>query len=605
MTKSKKQNIRLIFDFMKGYRLLYFIAIVAIFFSSIIFNSIPWFIMIIIDSVIGTKAFALPQFAQAMIASIGGREWISSNIWFCGLFLIFLSALNGLFLYIKGHLIAEVSERVGKKLRDRLFRHILNVPYEFHVRQNAGDIIQRCSSDVENFQNFISGQLIEMANSLLNVSTILMIMILVNPLLAGIGVLLLPFVFLLTYLSFKKMEVIWKRYEEAEGKLMTTIQENIAGVRVVKAFGAQAFEVKRFEESNSNFRQALLSLNKPMAIFWSTSDLITLSQYAIILVTGISFAIQGWITVGTFISFLTYSFMLFWPIRHLAQLFVNMGQTFVAAERISEILQHPVETDEKDSIQPEIEGEIVFENVSLIYAGSRTPVLQNLNFTIKKGQTIAILGSTGSGKSSIVHLLLRFYDYEGSIKIDGKELRNIDRKWIREKISVVLQEPFLFNKSIKQNIQFGNINASDDRIHSSSMITSIHESIESFEHRYDTVLGERGMTLSGGQRQRIAIARTLLRDSSVLIFDDSLSAVDMETDAIIRGELKKHRKNVTKIYISHRITTLSNADLILVLEDGKITQQGTHQTLIAQEGLYRRVCNLQGISSEEVGQIVQ
>ena len=597
---KEKSNIKLALSFMRGFRSLYFIALGAMIVSAFILNAIPWFIMQIIDSVIGTKAFALPDFAVTIINGIGGRVWLSQNLWFCGLFLVFLSAINGLLFFTKGYLITTVSESVGKKLRDRLYRHILNVPYEFYVSQNAGDIIQRCSSDVENFQTFISNQLIEMTNSILNLFAILVIMFLVNPMLAGLSVFLLPVMFFVTFFSFKRMASIWKAYEEAEGRMLTAIQENISGVRVVKAFGAQGFEVKRFEEANSSFAKALIRINKPMAVFWSASDLVTLSQYAVILIAGIFFAINGWITVGVFVSFLTYSFMLFWPVRHLAQLFVNMGQTAVATKRISEILEYPEEVDEPGSSQPDIQGAIEFENVSLYYEGSQSPVLHNLSFKIEKGQTIGVLGATGSGKSSIAHLLLRFHDYEGSIKIDGHELTGIDRKWIRQKISVVLQEAFLFNKSIKDNILFGDQEATDEKIHATSRITAIHESIEAFEHRYETILGERGITLSGGQRQRIAIARTLLRDSSILVFDDSLSAVDMQTDSIIREELKKHRREITKIFISHRITTLSNADVILVLEDGKITQKGTHQELLSQEGLYRRVCELQGIEIGEV-----
>jgi len=600
MNKNIRKNIGFILEFMKGYRLLYLFALVSMFFSALIFNTIPWLIMQFIDSVIGTKPFAMPDFVVNFINSIGGRAWLVQNLWVCGLIIVLFAAINGLLFYFKGYLIAFVCENIGKKLRDRLYNHILKVPYAFHVNKNAGDIIQRCSSDVENFQNFISGQLIEFANSFLNIITIFLIMFLINPVMAGLSIILIPVVFILTIVSFIKMSPIWKRFEEAEAKMITTLQENIAGVRVVKAFGAQNFEIERFEESNDNFRRALLNINKPMAIFWSLSDLITLSQYAIILISGTLFAINGTISVGTFVSFLGYAILLFWPVRHMAQMLVNMGQSLIAAERIAEILNTPVETDSPDSLCPEILGAIEFDNVSLMYEGSQNPVLKNLSFKIEKGQTIGILGSTGSGKSSIVHLLLRFYDYEGSIKIDGNELRDIDRKWLREKISVVLQEPFLFNKTIKENILFGNQMASEEKLHSSSRITAIHDSIESFEHSYDTILGERGVTLSGGQRQRIAMARTLLRDSSILIFDDSLSAVDTETDSIIREELKKHRKDITKIYISHRITTLSNADIILVLEEGKITQKGSHSELLAEEGLYQRVCTLQGILDEEV-----
>ncbi|MEI6132909.1 MAG: ABC transporter ATP-binding protein [Bacillota bacterium] len=604
MSKDSTNNIKLALSFMKGYRLLYLLALAIMLTSAALFNAIPWFIMLIIDSVIGTKPFAVPQFLSVFIEGIGGRPWLSQNIWACGLFLVLISVVNGLLIFSKGFLITKVSESVGKKLRDRLFQHILNVRYEFFVTENAGDIIQRCSSDVENFQNFISGQLIELTNSILNVTAILTIMFLVNSLLAGISTILLPVMFFLTLISFKKMAPIWKAFEEAEAKMITAAQENISGVRVVKAFGAQGFEVKCFEESNSEFAKSLLRINKPMAIFWSVSDLVSLSQYCVLVIAGIIFAINSWITVGVFVSFLTYSFMLFWPVRHIAQLFVNMGQTAVATKRISEIFSHPLETDEPISTRPEINGAIEFKNVTLYYEGSEKPVLSNLTFKIEKGQTVGVLGATGSGKSSIANLLLRFHDYEGSITIDGTELKNIDRKWIRQKISVVLQEAFLFNKTIKENILFGDYFASDEKITASTKITAIHDSIESFENRYETILGERGVTLSGGQRQRLAIARTLLRDSSILVFDDSLSAVDMQTDAVIREELKKHRKDITKIFISHRITTLSNADLILVLEDGQISQKGTHAELLSQDGLYRRVCILQGLIEEGVAENV-
>ena len=344
-----------------------------------------------------------------------------------------------------------------------------------------------------------------------------------------------------------------------------------------------------------------------MALYWSLSDLLAMLQIGIVVVLGVYYTATGSITLGTFLVFNSYVNMLLWPIRQMGRILTDMGKTLVSVGRIQEILDVPSESQDPDCGKPPIAGDIVFRNVSFEYEEGH-PVLKDLSFEVKKGETVAILGPTGSGKSSLVHLLQRLYDYkDGSVTIGGVELRKIDKKWLRQKVGIVLQEPFLFSRTIKENIGIAKRNVSEMEIIEASRIASVHKVIEEFDNGYETFVGEKGVTLSGGQKQRVAIARTLIQDSDILIFDDSLSAVDTETDAAIRKELKKRSKNVTTFIISHRIATLSEADRILVLDDGRLIQSGTHEELIHHPGLYQRIWSIQNSLEKDLqdnGQLV-
>ncbi|NMC58406.1 MAG: ABC transporter ATP-binding protein [Candidatus Methanofastidiosa archaeon] len=322
-------------------------------------------------------------------------------------------------------------------------------------------------------------------------------------------------------------------------------------------------------------------------------------QIGIVLVAGIYFTVHGQITLGMLVAFNTYVSRLIWPVRQLGRILSDMGKMTVSLKRVSQILEEKEEKEVGEGLKPEIKGELSFENVSFEYE-ENSPVLNNISFKVNKGETVAIVGPTGSGKSSLIHLLLRLYDYRsGSIKVDGVELKDISRKWIRSKVGIVLQEPFLYSRTIKDNIKMAKLDASDNEIVRATSMAAVHDVIKSFENGYDTVVGEKGVTLSGGQRQRVAIARTLIKNLPILIFDDSLSAVDAETDKIIRGELEKRSKGVTTFIISHRISTVMDADKIVVLNHGEIEAIGKHEELIRKDGVYKRIWQIQNSKEEE------
>jgi len=383
--------------------------------------------------------------------------------------------------------------------------------------------------------------------------------------------------------------------------MSAVLQENLSGVRVVRAFGQQECEVEKFDEANNGFRKQAKHLNDLLAIYWGGGDLLSMLQSMITLLVCVYFASIGEITVGTLIVFTNYIGMLLWPIRQLGRTLSGAGKAMVAMERVLDILDQPAEPEEPDALKPDLNGDIVFDHVSFAYPDDGVPVLHDVSFTIPAGKTAAILGGTGSGKSTMVYLLQRLYEPTGGrITIGGVDIQKIDRAHLRRHVGLILQEPFLYSKTIRENVGIALREPGMDAIGHAADVASASSFIAKADKGYDTLVGERGVTLSGGQKQRIAIARTLMKDNDVLIFDDSLSAVDTETDAQIRDALSHEKKGSTTLIISHRVTTLSQADMILVLEDGRITQQGTHAELCAQPGLYQRINNIQSALEEEL-----
>ncbi|WP_242850873.1 ABC transporter ATP-binding protein [Clostridium algidicarnis] len=577
----------------KGNRLLYVAAIASIAISTFIAMLEPMVIKTTIDSIIGNTPLNASPFIEKIIEFFGGKGVLSRNLWICSLFLITLTVIRGVFLFLRGKLAAKAAENIAKNIRVKLYDHIQNLPYGYHVNSESGDLIQRCTSDVDTIRRFFAVQLVDIGRAVFIVTFALIMMLSLNKKMTVIAMVIVPFIFIFSYVFFKKIKHNFEKADAQEGVLTSVLQENLSGVRVVKAFGRQSFEIEKYEKQNRKYRDLNFNLVKLLSNYWSISDLLCMTQIGLVLIAGIYYANKGEISLGTLVVFNTYEGMLLWPVRQLGRILSDMGKMTVSLKRITNILETPVEQEYGKALKPDIKGEVTFENVSFKY-DKDTKILENLSFSVKKGETIAIVGPTGSGKSSLVHLLLRLYDYDsGSIKIDGIELKDIERKWVRNNIGIVLQEPFLYARTIKENIMISKLDSSDREIESAATSAAVHEVISSFEKGYDTVVGEKGVTLSGGQRQRVAIARTLIKNMPILIFDDSLSAVDAETDRVIREELKKKSKDNTTFIISHRISTVMDADKIIVLNQGKIEDMGNHKELISKDGIYKRIWDIQ------------
>ncbi|MGB3926578.1 MAG: ABC transporter ATP-binding protein [Caldicoprobacterales bacterium] len=589
-----------LWQIMKGNRMRYIGAIISMILSAVLSLLPPLVIAFTVDSIIGDKPLTASPVVISVIEKLGGKSVLAQNLWICGLALVILNMLNGFFQFTRGKLSAQAAEGIAKKLRDNLFDHLQNWPYDQHVKAETGDLVQRCTSDVETVRRFLAMQLVEVGRAIVMLAVSLILMFSLNVKLTWVSMASVPFIFLFAAIFFSKVRDAFRKADEAEGRLTTVLQENLTGIRVVRAFGRQAFEVDKFDEKNVEYTNLWYRLNWLMALYWSSSDLLIMAQIGTVLVLGVYWAVIGELTLGTLLAFMSYEGMLLWPVRQLGRILTDMGRTQVSLSRIKEIIDAPLEDMNEDGLTPPMDRDIEFKNVYFEYDEGR-PVLKDVSFKVKAGQTVAILGSTGSGKSSLVHLLQGLYDYQkGSITIGGVELKDINKKWLRRHIGIVLQEPFLFSKTIKENIALARKDATDKEIYRAARVAALHDVIKEFEDGYDTVVGERGVTLSGGQKQRVAIARTLILNSSILIFDDSLSAVDTETDNAIRSALNELSKDVTTFIISHRITTISQADLILVMEDGSIVQSGTHEELLAQEGMYKRIWSIQSALEEEM-----
>jgi len=590
-------NIKLLWRYMKGNRMLYTGSIVSIALATFFSIINPLIIKITIDSIIGGKEVELPSWmnylgVKVFKSIIDYGDEILHQILIAALLLIGLTVLRGLFLYLKGKWSAEAAESFASKMRDRLYDHIQHLPYEYHIKVQTGDLIQRCTSDIDQVRRFLAVQFVEIGRAVFILLMVSSVMFSLHFKLALVSMAVVPIIFAFSFFFYREVKKSFKDADEAEGRLSTTLQENLTGVRVVRAFARENYEIEKFDKKSQEYRDLTYRVLYLLAWFWSLSDLLSMFQIGAVLILGVYWASIGGISLGTLVVFTSYEGMMLWPVRQMGRILTDLGKTLVSLKRIQEVLDEESEKNET-GLKPEIKGNIKFENVYFEYEKGR-PVLKDVSFEVKEGQTVAILGPTGAGKSSLVHLLARLYEYQkGSIKINGVELKEIDKKWLRSNIGLVLQEPFLFARSIKENISLAKNDARDTEIFEAANNAAIHDVITGFENGYNTLVGEKGVSLSGGQKQRVAIARTLIRNCPILIFDDSLSAVDTETDAAIRKALKEESKNATTIIISHRINTLAEADLIIVLEDGQVVQTGTHQELVNTEGLYRRVWKIQ------------
>lgn len=562
----------------------------------------PMVIGFTVDYVIGSAESPLPARVMEWIEGLGGRDFLRNNLYLCALAIVAFTSVTGLGAFLRRYLITISTEGMTKKLRDDLYWQLQNVPYDYYKHVSTGDLVQRCTSDVDTIRRFVSLQLLEVMRALVMVVMAAWVLFSLDVSLAAISLSIMPLLALSSFVYFKKVRKYYTDTDEAEGAMSAAIQENLTGVRVVRAFGQQQSEVERFTARNRDHRDKMYKLIKLNSYFWGASDAFAFLQIGLSLVVGVYFAVTRGMTLGTLWIFFSYTRMLVWPLRNIGRVLADMGKASVALDRITEIFSHPLEEEPGQAYEPEIRGHIEFKDVCFGY-DEYDDVLKGISFSAKPGQTVAILGSTGSGKTSLVQLLQRLYPVTaGEIIIDGVNINDISRGHLRKNIGIVLQEPFLYSRTIRENIRIASPHSPEEEVHDFARVAAIHDVIQGFEKGYDTMVGERGTTLSGGQRQRVAIARMLMQQAPILIFDDSLSAVDTETDAAIRAALRVRREKTATFIISHRIVTLCEADNILVLEQGRLVQQGTHAELLEQDGLYRRIAEIQNMLEDELNQ---
>lgn len=574
-----KRKIQLILRYFKGAK-KYFLAAVIASLITTVFNALtPQIFRFTIDSVLEGSDY----------------PYLAEHLWIMALILVGVALFSGAAMYVSRYHTAKAGENFAKNMRDALFAHVQKLPMKWHDKHQTGDIIQRCTSDVEVIRNFVVTQLLEVFRTVFLVVVSFSIMVSMNVKLSFVVLLFVPLVVAYSGIFYRLIARRFTDADEAEGALSTVVQENATGVRVVRAFGREKFEMERFREKNDIFANLWIRLGTLSGLYWGVGDLITGLQVVTIIVLGTVEAVQGTITVGEFIAFASYNTTLVWPIRGLGRILSDMSKAGVSFERVDYIIRASEEAYQEENREENRSFDIRFSHVNFAYEDGH-PVLSNLDFSIPQGSTLGILGGTGSGKSTLVQLLNRLYELQegqGEITLGGKSIREIPLEWLRNNIGIVLQEPFLYSRTIKENIAASVPDATMEEIRQAAKIACVDDTIMSFPDGYDTLVGERGVTLSGGQRQRVAIARMLLQKAPIMIFDDSLSAVDSQTDAKIRKALSESCKNATVILISHRITTLMGADQILVLNQGKIQEQGTHEELISRDGIYRQVYEIQ------------
>lgn len=557
----------------------------------------PQIVRVTVDSVLGSEPFDLPPFLADLLNRLGGAEILREKLWMIGIVIVGIAVFGFAFFYGSRVFNTKAAETLVKTMRDKVFRHLLALPDDWYGKNRTGDIIQRCTSDINMVKDFLSEQLVSVFRIVVMLALSLFFMFSLHVGLTLIALAGVPVLLTTSLIFHKKVSPEFEICDENEGKLSAIVQENLTGVRVVRAFGREVYEKEKFDNQNRYYMGLWDRVNKMFCRYWSVADLIANLQIMLLVVFGAVFAIRGELSAGAYIAFLSYNGYLTWPIRQLGRVISEMSKAGVSLRRIEGILNAAPERDEDgaERVTTDYRGDIAFDRVSFSFDG-KTPVLEDVSFTVPAGSTVGILGGTGSGKSTLVRLLDRLYplpEGSGTISVGGIDIRRLRAAELRSNIGFVLQEPYLFSRTIGENLRLAKQTASDAELRAAAHIACLDSAVESFPSGYDTFVGERGVTLSGGQKQRAAIARTLVQDTPILIFDDSLSAVDTETDATIRARLAGREGRATTLLISHRTATLMHTDRIVVLDRGRVAEIGTHEELLAKNGIYRRIYDIQ------------
>lgn len=606
------ENLKRLFGILGKWKGYYILSGVLLILSTLIRMLEPKVLQITVDKLvlfmqgangnIKVSGDSISKYLFDLLPKMTENNIVNVLLTIAGIFLIF-SFFRAGFWFISSSITASSTENAIKKLKDDLFSHIQVLPMAYHSQISTGQLIQRCTGDVETIRKFASMQVVEALRMTVLFIGAFIMMLYINVPFAFISIALCPLIIIGAFIFFKKEMYIWDEHEKRQDKLAVTVQENLSGIRVVKAFAKEKFEIEKFTEQNEDKRQWGFKLLKLHSYFWPYSDIVMYTQLAVCIFMGGYYALNGIISVGELTAFYTYSMFVIWPLRRLGQLVSEMGMTSVAIERIYSILGSIREEDKGEIKESEkLKGEIVFENVTFKYDNHEKSALENISFSAKPGEKIALLGPTGAGKTTIISLLVRFFDIQkGKILLDGKDIKSYTKELLRKRIGVVLQKPFLFSTSIKENIAYGNRNAETEDIIESAKAASIHGIVNDiFPDGYKTVIGEKGINLSGGQKQRVTIARTLLTNPDILVLDDSTSAVDTETEYEIRTALDKKMKDKTTFIITHRINAAMTCDKIIVLNKGHIVEMGNHSELIKNNGFYKKIYDIQMSLEEDI-----
>ncbi len=521
-----------------------------------------------------------------------------------------LALTEGTFSFLSGRFAARTAEGIARKIRNYLYDHIQRMTFAFHDKMPTGDLIQRATSDVEAVRRFYQEQAIGVGRITLLFLVNFIALLNLNARLALASVVVVPVIVIMSTFFFRRVSKAYEHYQEQDAVVSTTLQENLTGVRVVKAFARQQYEMDKFEKDNYEKFVRGKKLLIMHSLFWPTADILCATQMIAGFAIGALMTMNNQLTLGEYVTYMGLVILLIWPMRELGRQIVQASTGMVSFGRLAEIIRTDREPIEHGTFTPpanyRLRGDIEFENVGFEYEQEQR-VLHEISFHAEPGQVIALMGPTGSGKTSLVNLIPRFYEYEqGSIRLDGVELKEYPRDYLRRNIGIVEQEPFLFSRTIRENITYGvGREVSDDEVFAAAKAAAIHQGILTFPDGYNTLVGEKGVMLSGGQMQRVTIARTILKNPRILILDDSTSSVDTETEEEIRNALEELMNDRTTFIIAHRIQSVMNADQILVMEHGHITQRGTHRELVNQDGLYRKIYELQAKIETEVEREVE
>lgn len=589
-------RLKQVLKWMKGYKGVYLVAVGLLLVLQYFRTLTPLFLSYILDDIFGYLQETMPEPTPMpnFITQFFKGQSIQEQLQYVAVVFLLFTLVRVFIMFFRRMVNAYFTENVACNMRNSLYSKLQDLSFSYHSHAETGDLIQRCTTDVETYRGFIGEQLIEIFRLIFLITLTIYQMTQLNVKMTLYSVAVTPIIFLAAFVYFIYVKKVFAVVEEKEARMTTTLQESMTGVRVVKAFAQEKHEIEKFKKHSEEYMEEDYKLLNLMAIFWGGTDFIIFCQYAVVLVVGIVMTANGELSIGDFSAFLAFIGMVVWPLRQLGRIIGDFGKTTVALDRLDEIMNQDSEHKDDSDNHHDIKGLVEFKNVGFQFEDDTKPLLKDISFKVEKGESIAIVGKTGSGKSTLINLMVRLLDnQEGEILFDGVDIKDINKKHLRSNVGIIMQEPFLYSRTVYENIGIMDQNAPEEKIYKAATIASLHDDIIGFEAGYKTIVGERGVTLSGGQKQRVAIARMLLHNKPVLIFDDSLSAVDTETDIQIRRALNDFWKETTVFIITHRITTAMEADKIIVLDKGEIVEMGTHKELVNNNKLYKELWDIQ------------